>query len=288
MLNQRTTINCKGKLLDLKNPMVMGILNLTPDSFYDGGLYQSDRNILKHVEKMLEEGAAIIDVGGMSSRPGAMLINSKEEKRRILPAIKMILKEFPAAILSVDTFRANVAKAAVDLGAAMINDISAGNLDKKLFDMLAQLDVPYILMHMQGTPKTMQNKPQYGDILVDILDFFIKKIAKLRALGIKDIIIDVGFGFGKELEDNYLLLQNLHAFQILELPLLAGLSRKSMIYKFLKITPASALPSTSALHMIALQQGAKILRAHDVGEAMQTIQLWQLLEKTKEKSQKYL
>jgi len=281
MLQKQTTLNCNGTLLDLSRPKVMGILNVTPDSFFDGGKHHSKRSIMTHVEAMVKNGADIIDVGGMSSRPGAVMINSKEEQRRILPVIEAIKNKFPEVLISIDTFRAEVAKEAVAHGASIINDISAGNLDEKLFAQVAELGVPYILMHMKGTPGTMQNNPTYDDLMTEVMDFFIEKIGRLRTLGVKDIVLDVGFGFGKSLEDNYQLLQNMSAFEILELPILAGISRKSMIYNFLETTPQEALNGTSILNLVALQQGASMLRVHDVKPAKECIALWSQLEKNK-------
>ncbi|MCH2082575.1 MAG: dihydropteroate synthase [Saprospiraceae bacterium] len=257
----------------------MGILNITPDSFFDGGKYMSNTSILGKATKMLEEGAQIIDIGGMSSRPGADFISVQEELDRILPAVEIINKHYPETIISIDTIRSAVAKQAVSSGACIINDISAGKFDDELFQTVAQLKVPYILMHMQGQPKNMQTNPDYKDIALEVLDFMIEKVGQLRALGVKDICIDPGFGFGKSLQHNYQLLKKMHIFKILELPILCGLSRKSMIYKLLNTTPDKALNGTSALHMIALQEGAKILRVHDVREAFEVIQLWQNLEK---------
>jgi dihydropteroate synthase len=279
MLHQQYTLNCKGKLLDLSQPIIMGILNITPDSFFDGGKYMSNTSILGKATKMLEEGAQIIDIGGMSSRPGADFISVQEELDRILPAVEIINKHYPETIISIDTIRSAVAKQAVSSGACIINDISAGKFDDELFQTVAQLKVPYILMHMQGQPKNMQTNPNYKDIALEVLDFMIEKVGQLRALGVKDICIDPGFGFGKSLQHNYQLLKKMHIFKILELPILCGLSRKSMIYKLLNTTPDKALNGTSALHMIALQEGAKILRVHDVREAFEVIQLWQNLEK---------
>lgn len=279
MLHQQYTLNCKGKLLDLSQPIIMGILNITPDSFFDGGKYMSNTSILGKATKMLEEGAQIIDIGGMSSRPGADFISVQEELDRILPAVEIINKHYPETIISIDTIRSAVAKQAVSSGACIINDISAGKFDDELFQTVAQLKVPYILMHMQGQPKNMQTNPDYKDIALEVLDFMIEKVGQLRALGVKDICIDPGFGFGKSLQHNYQLLKKMHIFKILELPILCGLSRKSMIYKLLNTTPDKALNGTSALHMIALQEGAKILRVHDVREAFEVIQLWQNLEK---------
>lgn len=273
------TLHCNGQLLDLSRPVVMGILNVTPDSFFDGGKYTAEADVLKQTEKMLREGATILDIGGASSRPGAALVSEQDELSRVVPAIKAIQKNFPGTILSADTWRASVANAAVEAGASIVNDISAGNLDPKMFETVTELGVPYILMHMQGTPSTMQKKPHYEDVVTEVLDFFVQKIEALRAVGLKDIVLDPGFGFGKTQEHNYALLKNLHVFRnVLGLPVLAGLSRKSMIWKPLGITPAEALNGTSALHMIALQQGASILRAHDVREAVEVIRLWGLLE----------
>ncbi len=271
------TLNCGGRLLSLQYPIVMGILNVTPDSFFDGSKYSSIDAALRQAEKMLSEGASIIDVGGMSSRPNAELLDSQSEMERVLPVLEAISREFPAAIFSIDTFRADVAKASFEAGATIINDISGGNLDKNMFSLVAELGVPYILMHMKGTPQTMQQNTDYQDVALEILDFFIQKIGELRALNVKDIVVDVGFGFGKNLSQNYELLQKLHVFKLLEVPILAGLSRKSMIYKVLETTPQNALNGTTALNMIALQQGAKILRVHDALEAMQTIKLFNQL-----------
>ena len=279
MLHSALTLNCRGRLLDLSTPAIMGILNLTPDSFYDGGKFQSIASALKQVEKMLDEGASIIDLGGMSSRPGAVVIGEEEELQRVLPVIEKIIETFPEAMLSIDTVRAKVAREAVARGAAIINDISAGSLDPDLWQTVVDLQVPYILMHMQGRPETMQNQPVYESVTVEVLDFLIAKVGALREMGAKDIIIDPGFGFGKSVEHNYELLQKMHVFQMLECPVLAGVSRKSMICKVLKVSPLKALNGTTALHMIALQQGARILRVHDVREAKEVIRLWQQLEK---------
>ncbi len=281
MLAPQQTLNCNGQLLLLDQPIVMGILNITPDSFYDGGKYKNLQQIVDQAGQQLEEGAAILDIGGMSSRPGAELISIEEELNRVLPVIEILHQSFPNAILSIDTIHAKVAQAAVEAGASIINDISAGKADDTLYSTVAQLNVPYILMHMQGMPNSMQKNPHYEDILVEIVDFFIAEIGKLRALGIKDIIIDPGFGFGKTIRHNYQILQHLHAFNILDVPIMVGISRKSMIYKLLNSTPQNALNGTTALHMIALQEGARILRVHDVKEATEVIQLWQELEQAK-------
>jgi dihydropteroate synthase len=273
----KTSLNCNGSILDLPSPIVMGILNVTPDSFYDGGRFTSDQNILKQVEKMLSEGASLIDIGGMSSRPGAVFVSEKEEIERVIPSIILLKKEFPNALISVDTWRSNVAKASVQNGANLINDISGGQFDEKLFETIGDLNVPFVLMHIKGTPEHMQEKPTYRDVKEEILTYFIEKIERLNFFGVNDIILDVGFGFGKSIEHNYEILKNLHAFNILGLPQLVGVSRKSMIYKTLNIEAKDALSATSVLHFAALKEGAKILRAHDVKEAIETIQLFELL-----------
>ena len=275
---QQSTLNCKGRLLSLDTPRVMGILNVTPDSFFDGGRYTTLDAVLEQVERVNEEGADLIDVGGMSSRPGAKIISTEEELQRVLPIVEAISQYFPNTIISVDTVKAAVAKAAVETGARLVNDVSAGSIDEEMHEMVAALQVPYILMHAQGRPETMQHHPTYEEVTLEVLDFFIAKVGKLRALGVKDIVLDVGFGFGKTIAHNYQLLQQLKVFQILGLPILAGLSRKSMIYKVLQTTPEHALHGTIALNMVALQQGAKILRVHDVKAAKETIALWQQLQ----------
>jgi dihydropteroate synthase len=274
MLYEQTTLNCHGKLLDISTPIVMGILNITPDSFFVGSRIKDEKMLLEHAERMITEGVSILDIGGMSSRPGAVIIKESEEIRRVLPAIEVVKKAFPSAIISVDTIRASVAKAAVESGASIVNDISAGNLDEKMFVTVAELGVPYILMHMKATPKTMQEAAIYDDIALEILDFFIAKIGILRGLGVKDIVVDAGFGFGKTLEQNYELLRKLAVFKILDCPMLAGVSRKAMIWKTLNITAESALNGTTAANMLALINGAKILRVHDVKEAVETIKIF--------------
>ncbi|RXP60368.1 dihydropteroate synthase [Lutibacter sp. HS1-25] len=256
----------------------MGILNITPDSFFDGGKHNTPDAIIFQVEKMLNEGATFIDVGAYSSRPGAKHISEEEEMSRILPIIKLLTKTFPSILISVDTFRSNVAKQCVENGACLINDISAGDLDTSMFSTIAKLQVPYIIMHMQGSPQNMQNNPTYHDIVKDVLFYFSKKIAELRALGVNDIITDVGFGFGKTLEHNYKLLANLELFKNLEVPMLAGLSRKSMLYKPLNTSAKEALNTTTAANTIALLNGATILRVHDVKKAMETIKIVELLK----------
>ena len=267
------TINCKGTLVDFSSPKVMGILNITPDSFFDGGKYQHTKAILTQTEKMLKEGATFIDVGAYSSRPGADHVSEEEELRRILPAVALLLREFPDIYLSIDTFRSRVAKKTIEAGAAVINDISGGNVDALMFKTIAQLQVPYILMHMQGTPQTMQNHPRYEHITTDLIQFFSEKMDELRRLQINDVIIDVGFGFGKTILHNFQLLKELHHFQTFNLPLLAGVSRKSMLYKTLNIHPNDALNATTSANTIALLQGANILRVHDVKEAVECIKI---------------
>lgn len=269
------SINCGGTLLSLDKPRVMGILNVTPDSFYDGGKYTSDRAIMNQVERMLSEGADLIDVGGMSSRPGAVLIDEELEVKRVIPVVRSILTHFPNTLISVDTVRSSVAREAAVAGAVMINDISAGKFDAKMCSTVAELQLPYVLMHMQGSPEDMQHNPEYSQVTVEVLDFFIQKLGELRALGVKDVILDPGFGFGKTVAHNYQLLTNLSAFSMLDCPVLAGLSRKSMICKVLEVNPSKALNGTTALHMVALQNGARLLRVHDVKEARETISLFE-------------
>ena len=258
----------------ISNPKVMGILNITPDSFYDGNKYDETAKILKRVSVMLDEGAAIIDIGAYSSRPGAIHITQKEEERRLLPVVKLIVNEFPDAKLSIDTFRSEIAKMSVLEGAHIINDISGGNMDKKMYKTIAQLDVPYILMHMQGTPQIMQDSPKYTDVTKDVFNYFQKKIKDLKSFGVKDVTLDVGFGFGKSTEQNYQLLRDLSKFKEFNSPLLVGLSRKSMLYKVLDISPEEALNATSVAHTLALTNGASILRVHDVKEAVEVIKIF--------------
>lgn len=266
-------INCKGNLIDLSKPRVMGIINITPDSFYSGSRSNSEKEILDNAEKMLSEGATFLDLGAYSSRPGATDISLKEELDRMIPAIKLILKEFPEAILSIDTFRAEVAKESIDTGGSIINDISAGNLDENMLSLISEYQVPYIMMHMKGTPQTMKDLNQYEDLLSDVLFYFSERIKAARESGINDIIIDPGFGFAKNIDQNFELLSKLELFKNLELPLLIGVSRKSMIWKKLGITANEALNGTSVLNTTALLKGANILRVHDVKEAMECIKL---------------
>jgi len=271
-------INCKGRLLDLSSPKIMGILNVTPDSFYDGGQYNNIDNALFQAEKMLKEGADIIDIGGMSSRPGADIISTDEELRRVVPVVNQIAAHFPESILSIDTIKAEVAKQAIEAGGHIVNDISAGQFDDDFYQTVAKLDVPYILMHMNGSPKTMQHNPNYDNVVTHITDFFVQEVGILRDLGVKDIILDVGFGFGKTIEHNYQLLKQLSDFQIFDLPIMVGVSRKSMIYKYLNIEAKDALNGTSVLHLAALQNGGNILRVHDVKAAKEVVQLWEMLK----------
>ncbi|MDB2394261.1 dihydropteroate synthase [Flavobacteriaceae bacterium] len=267
-------ISCKGKLINLTTPKIMGILNLTPDSFYDGGVFNNSDRALAQTEKMLLEGATFIDVGGASSKPGAVEISIDEELARVLPIIEEIQKRFPEAIISIDTYRSIVAQQAVATGAAIVNDISGGNLDAKMLGTVGALGgVPYIAMHMQGKPQNMQDNPSYDNVLVEMRSFFAAKIDEAHKAGIHDIIIDPGFGFGKTLDHNYSLLKNLSSMQIDGIPMLIGLSRKSMIHKLLEIEAADALNGTIVLNTFALQQGAQILRVHDVKEAQQAIHL---------------
>ncbi|MCG2611976.1 dihydropteroate synthase [Flavobacterium sp. SM15] len=269
------TINCKGKLLDLTSPKVMGILNVTPDSFFDGGKYKTDSDFLNQTEKMLGEGASIIDLGAYSSRPNAAFVSEEEEIARLKPIVTSLVKEFPEIILSIDTFRAEAAKVAIDNGAAIINDISAGLLDDKMLKTIADAKVPYIMMHMRGTPQTMTSLTDYEDIVKEMILYFSKRIAAARSLGINDLIIDPGFGFAKTLEQNYEVLQKLELFQMLELPLLSAISRKSMIYKLLETSAQEALNGTTFLNTVSLLKGAKILRVHDVKEAVECVRLYE-------------
>ncbi len=271
------TINCKGQLINLEVPKVMGILNITSNSFYDGGKFADEKEILRHVSKMLSEGANFIDVGAYSSKPGAEFVSETEELQKMLPVVSSILKEFPDVLLSIDTFRSSVAKACIESGAAIINDISAGNLDTKMLETVGHLKVPYIMMHMRGNPQTMQTLTDYKDITKEVLFYFSERISVARSFGINDLIVDPGFGFAKSLEQNYELLHKLDLFKMLELPLLAGVSRKSMIYKVLETSAQEALNGTSILNTIALAKGAKILRVHDVKEAVECVKLTSLL-----------
>lgn len=266
-------MNCKGKLINLEGGAVMGILNITPDSFYDGGNYSTIDAALLQAEKMLKEGATFIDVGGYSSRPGAENISVDDELKRVLPIVESISQKFPEAIISIDTFRADVAEKTIEAGAAMVNDIGGGMLDENMFATIAKFKVPYVLMHMQNTPENMQAEPTYNDVAKEVLQFLINQSNKLFALGVNDVIIDPGFGFGKTLEHNYQLLNQLEQFSLMGLPLLVGFSRKSMVNKVLGTKPENALNGTTVLNTLAMQKGASILRVHDVKEAMETLKI---------------
>jgi dihydropteroate synthase len=267
------TINCKGKLIDLSTPKVMGILNVTPDSFYDGGHFKDESSTLNQVELMLAEGATFIDVGAYSSRPRADHVSETEELSRIIPIIDLLAKQFPEINLSIDTFRSKVAQECVNAGAAMINDISAGKLDEKMMATVGKLQVPYIMMHMKGSPQNMQHHTDYNDLVKDIIYYFSERIAEARAHKIMDIIVDPGFGFSKTLSQNYELLSKLELLQMIEKPILVGVSRKSMIHKLLESNPENALNGTTSLNTVALLKGTKILRVHDVKEAMECVTL---------------
>tara|TARA_R100001369_G_scaffold954_4_gene3170 strand:- start:40521 stop:41345 length:825 start_codon:yes stop_codon:yes gene_type:complete len=267
------TINCKGNLVDLSTPKIMGILNSTPDSFYSESRKMDLDSLLTSAEVMLKQGATFLDIGGYSTRPGADYISEIEELERVLPAIEAILKKFPETLISIDTFRSKVAAESIEAGAAMINDISAGNLDEKMMQVAADLQVPYIMMHMRGNPKTMKDLNEYEDLPQDLIYYFSEKIHTALALGINDLIIDLGFGFAKNIPQNFELLSKLEVFKNLKMPILVGLSRKSTIYKTLNITAEEALNGTTVLNTIALSKGANILRVHDVKEAMETVKL---------------
>lgn len=266
-------INCRETLLNFDKPKVMGVLNLTPDSFYDGGKYHQEKERAKQVEKMLKEGAEIIDLGAVSSRPGAETVTADEELERIIWPLERLVKLFPEAIFSIDTYRSEVARECVEGGAGMINDISGGNFDDKMFQTVANLKVPYILMHIHGTPENMQAEPLDSNIIELVSDFFIQKVRELNALGVEDIILDPGFGFGKTLKCNYVILNKLNELRIDRLPILGGISRKSMINKVINSKPSEALNGTTTLNTIALLNGADILRVHDVKEAVEAIQI---------------
>jgi len=268
------TINCNGQLIDLSRPKVMGILNITPNSFYDGGKYKEEEAIVNQVGKMLDEGATFIDIGAYSSKPSAEFVSEEEEINRLVPIIKLLINKFPTILLSVDTFRSEVAKKAVENGVVIVNDISAGMLDDKMIETVSKLQVPYIMMHMRGNPQTMQSLTDYDDIAKEMIFYFSERINEARSFGLNDIIIDPGFGFAKTIDQNYEVMQKLELFSMLDLPLLVGISRKSMIYKALEISANEALNGTTVLNTIALQKGAKILRVHDVKEAMECIDLF--------------
>ena len=273
------TINLNGNLMDLSTPKIMGILNVTPDSFYDGGMFDSNKKILDHVEKMLTDGADIIDVGGYSSRPGAKEVKLKDEIKRVVPTIELIKKEFNETTISVDTFRSEVALQAVNSGASITNDISGGDLDPNMFNCVAELNVPYIIMHMRGNPKNMQNNPLYENVIVEIIENLSKKVFEATEAGVIDVIIDPGFGFGKTIEHNYKILSELSFFKELDCPILVGLSRKSMIYSLLEEKPENVLNGTTCLNTVSILNGANILRVHDVKEAKEIVKLTNFLIK---------
>jgi len=274
MINPATrTLNIRGQVLDLSTPRVMGILNVTPDSFYDGNQHFSTDAAMKHTEKMLAEGADMIDVGGYSSRPGATDISEEEETKRVLPVIEKMVKAFPNAVISIDTFRSNVARRALEAGASIVNDISGGDLDSHMFELVAQQQVPYIMMHMRGTPQTMKTLTQYNHLVKDVLDEFHPKLNRLKEMGVKDVVLDPGFGFAKTTDQNFELLNQLNLLLAAGKPLLVGVSRKSMIWRTLEVTADEALNGTTALNSIALLKGASVLRVHDVKEARQCIAL---------------
>ncbi len=269
----KQTINCRGKLINFSTPQVMGVINVTPDSFFDGGKYNTESGIIERAKMHLDAGASILDIGAVSTRPKAELIPESEERERLIPAVKLLRSNFPEASISVDTFRSSIAKAAVEAGADIINDISGGTMDNKMFSTIAQLQVPYVLMHIQGTPETMQDNPHYKDVTIEVISDLMLKLDQLKNLGVHDVIIDPGFGFGKTVGQNFSLLNDLKQFAVLGHPILVGLSRKSMINRVLGSNPETALNGTTALNMIALERGASILRVHDVKEAMECVKL---------------
>ena len=271
-------INCKGQLLDFSSPKIMGILNITPDSFYDGGRRKNLEEHLQQAQKMLKEGADIIDIGSYSSRPGAKDISEAQELDRLLPVVETLVEKFPKIIISIDTFRSEVARRCVEAGAAIINDISAGNLDTEMMKTVARLQVPFIIMHMRGTPQNMKDHNDYKDMEQEILYYFSEKINQARELGINDLIVDPGFGFSKNIEQNFRLLSHLELLQVFELPILSALSRKSMIYKTFNTTPEEALNGTTVLNTVSLMKGAHLLRVHDVREAVECVKLVERLK----------
>lgn len=280
-LKRKNTVVLNGKILDLSHPIVMGILNVTPDSFFDGGKYKTEKKVLKRAEDILEQGGSIIDIGALTTQPGSDAISTKEEIDRLLPAVKAVKKNFPDAFISIDTYRSWVAlKVIEDCGPCMVNDVSGGNFDPHMFDTVGKLGVPYVLMHMQGTPLKMQENPEYEDIIREISLFFTERVKQLTKAGVKDVIIDPGFGFGKTLEHNYELLNRLDSFKVFQLPLMIGVSRKSMIYKLLKSNPEEALNGTSVVNTLALMGGADILRVHDVKEAVEAVRIFEKVRST--------
>lgn len=269
----KTTINCGGEIIDLNFPRIMGIINATPDSFYDGGKLKDDKSVLQLAEKHLVEGASFLDIGAVSTRPNAEFVSADEEQNRLIPIVELLKKNFPNALISVDTYRAEIAKQAISAGAHMINDISGGTMDDAMFATIGKLNVPYVLMHMRGTPRTMQQETDYENVTTDVFKALQEKVQHLNSLKVKDIILDLGFGFAKTVEQNYQLLREMKRFESLQCPMLVGVSRKSMINRVLGTTPETALNGTSALHMLALQNGASILRVHDVKEAAECIKI---------------
>jgi dihydropteroate synthase len=280
-LKRKNSINLNGRLLDLSQPVVMGIINVTPDSFFDGGKYKTEKKVLKRAEDILEQGGAVIDIGAVTTKPGSEGIPTKDEIERLLPAVKAVKKEFPDAFISIDTYRSWVAlKVIEECGPCMVNDVSGGNFDDHMFDTIGKLGVPYVLMHMQGTPLKMQQNPEYGDIIRDISMFFTEQVKKLTKAGVKDVIIDPGFGFGKNLEHNFELLNRLDSFKVFQLPLMVGVSRKSMICKLLNVKSEDALNGTSVVNTLALMGGADLLRVHDVNEAVEAVRILNMVRTT--------
>ena len=276
---RKHTIQLNGEIIDLKDPIVMGILNLSPDSFFDGGRYKSEKKILARAEEIIKQGATFIDIGSVSTRPGAAEVSTKTELDRLLPAVCAIRKHFPDVRMSIDTYRSWVAVRVIEeCGPCMVNDISGGNFDINMFETIGKLGVPYVLMHIQGVPSTMQDEPEYEDIIKDISNFFTEKVKRLTKCGVKDVIIDPGFGFGKTLDDNYELLNRLDSFKVFQLPLLTGVSRKSMIYNLLGKTPEESLNGTSVINTLSLIAGADILRVHDVQEAVEAVNIYKKLK----------
>jgi dihydropteroate synthase len=282
-LKRKSTINLNGRLIDLAKPVVMGIMNVTPDSFFDGGKYKTEKKVIKRAEEILEQGGTIIDIGAVSTQPGSEGVSTKDEIDRLLPAVKAVKKAFPQAFISIDTYRSWVAlKVIEECGPCIVNDVSGGNFDVHMFDTIGKLGVPYILMHMQGTPVKMQENPVYEDIIRDISMFFTDAVKKLNKAGVKDVIIDPGFGFGKTLEHNYELLNRLDSFKVFQLPLMVGVSRKSMVFKLLGTKPEVALNGTSVVNTLALMGGADILRVHDVHEAVEAVRILNMVRSTSE------
>jgi dihydropteroate synthase len=280
-LKRKNSVNLDGRLIDLSKPIVMGVLNVTPDSFFDGGKYSTEKKVLKRAEEILNQGGTIIDIGAISTRPGSEEIPTKDEIDRLLPAVQAVRKEFPEAFISIDTYRSWVALKIIEsCGPCIVNDISGGNFDPHMFSTVGKLGVPYVLMHMQGTPLQMQKNPEYTDIIRDISLFFTEQVKKLTKAGVKDVIIDPGFGFGKSLEHNYELLNRLDSFKVFQLPLMVGVSRKSMIYNLLGKKPEDALNGTTVAQTLALLAGTDILRVHDVSEAVETIRIMEKLRAT--------